>query len=147
MSNSYKALEVWQLAIELVTQVYAVTRQFPREELYALTSQLRRAAISVPSNIAEGQGRLSAGEFRQFLGHARGSLMEIETQLIIASNLGYLAPERLAELSRMCERVSQMLYRLLQAISDAPLPAQSQRTSDGVVVDQERGAKNVKRKP
>jgi four helix bundle protein len=125
MSNSYKALEVWQLAIDLVTKIYAATRQFPREELYGLTGQLRRAAISVPSNIAEGQGRLSPGEFRQFLSNARGSLMEIETQLVIASNLGYLAKEQERELSRICERVNQMLFRLVQAISDAPAPGQA----------------------
>src|SRR5262250_486706 len=76
--------------MELVTAVYQATRGFPQEELYGLTSQIRRAAVSVPSNIAEGQARLTRGEFRQFLGQAKGSLSELETQLLIAQNLGYL---------------------------------------------------------
>ncbi len=102
----YKDLLVWQKAIALVTQVYVVTRTFPREERYGLTSQIRRAAVSVPSNIAEGQARLTPGEFRQFLGVARGSLAELDTQLIIATNLGYLTEagslfEQLGEVGRM----------------------------------------------
>jgi len=80
----------WQRAVELVTHVYRVTKTFPNDERFGLTSQLRRAAVSVPSNIAEGQGRFSRGEFKQFLGHARGSLLEMETQITIATNLGYL---------------------------------------------------------
>lgn len=88
--KDYKDLVVWQKAMELVTAIYRATQTFPKEELYGLTSQLRRAAVSVPSNIAEGQGRLTRGEFRQFLGQAKGSLSELETQLLIAHNLGYL---------------------------------------------------------
>ncbi len=106
MKSHYKNLLVWQKAIALVTQVYVVTRLFPREELYGLTSQIRRAAVSVPSNIAEGQARFTPGEFRQFLGIARGSLAELETQLIIAEKLGYLTEsgpifEQLVEIGRM----------------------------------------------
>jgi four helix bundle protein len=102
----YKDLLVWHKAIALVTQVYVVTRSFPREELYGITSQVRRAAVSVPSNIAEGQARLTPGEFRHFLGVARSSLAELDTQLIIATNLGYLTDadslfEQLAEVGRM----------------------------------------------
>ena len=102
----YKDLLVWQKAVALVTQVYVVIRSFPREERYGLTSQIRRAAVSVPSNIAEGQAHPTAGEFRQFLGVVRGSLAELDTQLIIAEKLGYLteaAPlfEQLAEVGRM----------------------------------------------
>src|SRR5271165_4285467 len=89
MAQHYRDLLVWQKAIELVTDIYRVTREFPKDELYGLTSQLRRASVSIPSNIAEGQGRLTRGEFRQFLGHAKGSICEVETQLIIAHNLGY----------------------------------------------------------
>lgn len=103
---SYKNLLVWQKAIALVTEVYVVTRSFPREEMYGLASQIRRAAVSVPSNIAEGQARLTPGEFRQFLGMARGSLAELDTQLIIAANLGYLTQtgpifEQVAEVGRL----------------------------------------------
>ena len=106
MKRDYKDLTVWQKAIDLVAEVYKATREFPKEELYGLTSQLRRCAVSVPSNIAEGQGRLTRGEFRQFLGHAKGSLAELETQLIIAEKLGYLkGPQalinQLAELARL----------------------------------------------
>ena len=88
MSHSYKDLIVWQKSVSMVTEVYRATKAFPREETFGLTGQLRRWAISVASNIAEGQGRLSRREFRQFLGHARGSLIEMETQIAIAGNLG-----------------------------------------------------------
>ena len=91
--KSYQDLIVWQKAIDLVVQVYATTRTFPKDELYGLNSQMRRAAVSVPSNIAEGHSRASTGEFKQFLGHARGSLAELETQLTIAAKLGYLSTE------------------------------------------------------
>jgi len=79
MGESYRELIAWQKAIRLVTEIYQATRQFPRDELYGLTSQLRRAAVSVPSNIAEGQARFSRKEFHHFLSQARGSLVEIET--------------------------------------------------------------------
>jgi four helix bundle protein len=78
--NSYKELVVWQKIVGLVTEIYSATSKFPREEIYGLTSQLRRSAVSVPSNIAEGQGRATRGEFVQFLGNARGSLCELQTQ-------------------------------------------------------------------
>ena len=81
MVQSYRDLVAWNKAMELVTEIYRVTKQFPKEELFGLMSQLRRAAVSIPSNIAEGKGRLSKGEFRQFLGNARGSLAEVETQI------------------------------------------------------------------
>jgi len=90
MGESYRGLIAWQKAMLFVTAIYETTRVFPRDEIYGLTSQLRRAAVSVPSNIAEGQARFSSKEFHHFLSHARGSLVEIETQLMIAQNLGYL---------------------------------------------------------
>jgi four helix bundle protein len=93
VGRSYKDLVAWQRAMELVTATYKSTAGFPKEEQFGLTSQLRRAAVSIPSNIAEGQGRLSEKEFRYFLGQARGSLMEVETQFQIAQNLGYLQAE------------------------------------------------------
>ena len=87
--QSYRELIAWQKAIDLVTAVYDYTRAFPDSERFGLTSQLRRAAVSVPSNIAEGQRRASTGEFNQFLGHARGSLLEIETQVLTRKTLGF----------------------------------------------------------
>jgi four helix bundle protein len=106
MKQSYKDLIAWQKAIKMVTEVYRITYTFPKEELYGLSSQLRRSAVSVPSNIAEGQGRLSRGEFRQFLGMAKGSLHELETQLIISRDLGYVDTtnpvfEQLSEVARI----------------------------------------------
>jgi len=90
MKQSYQDLLVWQKAMSLVTDIYRITRRFPPEERFGLTSQVRRAAVSIPSNIAEGQARRTRGEFLQFLGHAKGSLAELDTQLRIAENLGYL---------------------------------------------------------
>ena len=83
MTRSYMDLICWQKAMDLVTEIYRLTKQLPKEEVFGLASQLRRAAVSIPSNIAEGQGRLSKGEFRTFLGNARGSLSELETQILI----------------------------------------------------------------
>ena len=93
MAGSYRDLVAWSKARGLVTEIYRATREFPKDELYGLTNQLRRAAVSVPSNIAEGQARYSKHEFHHFLNNARGSLAEVETQLMIANDLGYLASE------------------------------------------------------
>src|ERR1700747_3907357 len=98
MSHSYKDLIVWQKAKLLAGEIYRTTEVFPRSETYGLTSQMRRAAISVASNIAEGQGRLTKGEFQQFLGHPRGSLLELETQLAMPIDLHYLGPSELSYL-------------------------------------------------
>jgi four helix bundle protein len=114
--KNYKELEVWQLAKELATHVYRVTATFPQSERFGLTSQARRAATSVPANIAEGWGRGTAGECIQFLLITRGSLMEVETHLIIAQELGYLPPEQLRSCQMLVERIGQMLNRLVQAL-------------------------------
>jgi four helix bundle protein len=90
MGQSYRDLVAWNKAMELVMEVYRLTQGFPKEEIFGLMSQLRRSAVSIPSNIAEGQGRLSKGEFRNFLGNARGSLSELETQVLIAEKLNFL---------------------------------------------------------
>jgi four helix bundle protein len=104
MGESYRDLIAWRKGMELVTEIYRATLSFPRHEIYGLTSQLRRAAVSVPSNIAEGQAHFSQKEFHRFLSHARGSLVEIETQIMIAENLGYLpAPHSHALLDRTAE--------------------------------------------
>ena len=106
MKRDFRQLIVWQKAMEMVTEIYKATRSFPKEELYGLTSQIRRSAVSIPSNIAEGQGRNTKGEFLQFLGIAKGSLCELETQILIAKNLGYIATtdaleERINEVARL----------------------------------------------
>lgn len=117
MGRSYKDLVAWQKSMDLVTATYRATAIFPKDELFGLTSQLRRAAVSIPSNIAEGQGRLSEKEFRYFLGQARGSLMEVETQMQIAENLGYLSKEQTGDLLRACAEVGRILNGLLASVS------------------------------
>ena len=95
-----------------------MTKTFPKEELYGLTAQIRRAAVSIPSNIAEGQGRGSTGEFRQFLGHARGSLFEVKTQLFITEKLGYLSASDAEELKGAVAEVGRILNGLLTSLKD-----------------------------
>ncbi len=116
MGLSYRDLIVWQKAMDFVAEVYCMTKQVPRDELYGLTSQLRRAAVSVPSDIAEGQGRLSPGEFKQFLGHARGSLLETETQVLLAGKLNYISPEQQDRLLRNAAEVGRVLNGLLASV-------------------------------
>lgn len=114
----YKELRVWQKAMDLVEVIYRLTREFPKEEIYCLTKQMRRAVVSVPSNIAEGQGRTSTGEFRQFLGTARGSLFEVESQLYIACRLGYIEESKAQAAVTMINDLSRMLQGLITALPD-----------------------------
>lgn len=116
--QSYRDLVVWKKAIDLVTEIYLCTQPFPRQETYGLISQLRRAAVSVPSNIAEGHARLSTGEFRQFLGHAWGSLVEIETQILIAERLKYLDSRGAIDVLRRTDEIGKMLNALIRSLSD-----------------------------
>ena len=113
---SYRDLVAWKRAVELVTHVYGLTKSFPDDERYGLTAQLRRAAVSVASNIAEGQGRFSRGEFKQFLGHARGSLLEIETQMTIATNLGYLDSRQSEVVFELSSEVGRILNGLISSL-------------------------------
>jgi four helix bundle protein len=115
VKQDFRNLVAWQKAIAFVTDVYRATQSFPNEEKFGLTSQLRRAAVSIPSNIAEGQGRLSRGEFRQFLGQAKGSICEVETQPIIAQNLGYLTEPGL--LLEKLHEVARVLNGLLNSLT------------------------------
>jgi four helix bundle protein len=119
MGQSYQDLIAWRKAMELVTEIYRSTGEFPRDELYGLTNQLRRAAVSVPSNIAEGQARFSQKEFRHFLSHARGSLVEIETQLIIAQSLGYLQENDSRALLAKAGELGRILNGLIASIKSA----------------------------
>ncbi len=110
--RGYRDLETWQRAMELVKAVYIATRHFPKDELYGLTSQLRRAAVSIPSNIAEGCGRNSRNELHHFLGQARGSLAELETQLELAKGLGYLDAVAATALLSKAAQLGRMLTGL-----------------------------------
>jgi four helix bundle protein len=114
--RNYKDLIVWQKAVELVSDVYRLTATLPKHEIYGLSNQLRRSAVSVPSNIAEGQGRATKGEFIQFLCHSRGSLFELETQLLIAGKLGYLYSEQENMLLNKSTEVARILNGLLTSL-------------------------------
>lgn len=116
MMKDYKELEVWQKAVSHATQLYEITRAFPDTERFGLTSQIRRAATSVPANIAEGWGRGSTREYIQFLHVARGSLLELETHLIIAKKLGYLSDGQSADTGEQIESISMMLNRLISVL-------------------------------
>ena len=124
MARSHRELFVWQKAKALAVRLYRETERFPRAEIYALSSQLRRAFVSVASNIAEGQGRLTRGEFQHFLGMARGSLLEVDTQLAIAVDLGYLNAEIFEALDREVYQVLGLLNRLIESLrADQARPA------------------------
>ena len=116
MARSYRELLVWQKAKALAVEVYRNSERFPRTETFGLTSQIRRAAVSVASNIAEGQGRLTPGEFIHFLGLARGSLLELETQLDIALELAYLDQREQRVLASEIYQVLGLLNRLIDSL-------------------------------
>ena len=116
MAATYRSLSVWQLAMDLTEEVYRLSRQFPREEQFGITAQIRRAAVSIPSNIAEGHGRGADGEFRQFLVIARGSLREVETQIAIAARLGYNEKGATKVFEELAGRVARMLTNLIQVV-------------------------------
>jgi four helix bundle protein len=116
MKDTYRDLVAWQRAMVLVTQVYRATEAFPNREIYGLTNQLRRAAVSVPSNIAEGKGRRSRKEYLQFLFKARGSLFEVETQLEISNNLGYIAADQFVAIKEQSGSVARVLSGLIAAV-------------------------------
>jgi four helix bundle protein len=118
MLQSFRDLVVWQRSMQLCVAVYRLTRDFPREEAYGLTSQIRRCAVSVPSNIAEGQGRSGRGEFQQFLGIARGSNCELQTQLELARALEFGNSELVAEAEHLSHEVGKMLYSFMESIKD-----------------------------
>jgi four helix bundle protein len=114
MVRPHYNLQAWKVAMALVKDVYILTREFPKEEIYGLTSQMRRAAVSIPSNLAEGAARNGTKEFVQFLGVAKGSLSELETQLLISAELGYLGHkeaifEKLEEVSRLISGLQKSL--------------------------------------
>ena len=115
-AKSYRDLLVWQRAIELTVALYKLTRSFPKEEVFGLTSQLRRASVSVASNIAEGYGRGSKGEYRNFLGMARGSALEVQTQIVIARELGLGEPSQIAGAEKLADETGRMLWAMMQKL-------------------------------
>jgi len=118
MAKSYRDLVVWQKGIQLTTLIYKLTKSFPREEIYGLTSQMRRAAVSIPSNIAEGAGRLNTPEYRQFLGVARASNFELQTQLVIARELEFGDVGQIDLVESLSHEVGKMLFATIAALND-----------------------------
>jgi four helix bundle protein len=116
MSHRYQDLIVWQRAMAMAEEAYAITRSFPQDERFGLRSQIRRAGVSVPSNIAEGQGRLTRGEFKNFLGQARGSLYELETQGQLAIRLGYTGEAEISRLLDLASEVNRLLNGLISSL-------------------------------
>ncbi|UUV21350.1 four helix bundle protein [Paenimyroides aestuarii] len=116
--NYFKELKVWQKAIELVTETYLVTKEFPKDELFGLVSQIRRCVISIPSNIAEGCGRKTNKDFSNFLGVALGSSFEFETQIIISKNIGYLTNEQFILLESEIQHIQNMIIKLQSSLEN-----------------------------
>ena len=114
--TSYHDLVVWQKAIDFVVDCYSLTAQFPRSEMYGLSSQVQRSAVSVPSNIAEGAGRLHTREYIRHLGISRGSLFEAETQIILSQRLNYSTPEAIQPLLASVAEIGRMLHGLITAL-------------------------------
>jgi four helix bundle protein len=110
--RGFRDLRVWKDGMDLVEQVYRLTRDFPKQELYGVTNQLRRAAVSIPSNIAEGQARTHVKEYLQFLSTAKGSLAEVQTQLEIGARLEYLTPKQLEQVLQQADVLSRQLHAL-----------------------------------
>jgi four helix bundle protein len=115
-TRHFRDLLVWQHTMQLARDIYRDTENFPRSETFGLTNQLRRAAVSIPSNIAEGHGRLSDKNLASFLANARGSLNEVETQLELAESLGYISKERLQQLLADCAEAGRMLNGFLNTL-------------------------------
>mgnify|MGYP003480772491 CR=1 FL=1 len=115
--ESHKDLTVWQKSMDLVVLVYKLIEQLPKEERYSLCDQIRRSAVSIPSNIAEGKSRNSIKQYKQFVGIAKGSAAELETQLLICERIGYLDKEELSEVMGLLDEVSKMLAKLNIALA------------------------------
>ena len=118
MSSSYRDLRVWQQGMDLAEEVYLATAGFPKQEMYGLTSQLRRSAVSIPSNIAEGKGRNTDRDFLNFLFHARGSLMEVETQIMLSARLRFLSQQQADALLNATTKVARSLAGLINSLRE-----------------------------
>lgn len=117
--KSYRDLIVWQKAMVLARNIYLVANEFPHREAFGLTGQIKRAAVSVPSNIAEGHGRLTDTQFRHFLGNARGSLCELQTQLELATDLGFVNKEAGGQIMEQASEVARLINGLLASLKNA----------------------------
>ena len=122
--HNYKELKVWKKSVELATGVYSVTQAFPKTEQYGLTQQIRRAVVSISSNIAEGAGRKSDKEFSHFLTIAYGSLYELETQLLISLNLGFVSQSELPPIENEIVELQKMIYALIKNLETVTVPSQ-----------------------
>ena len=115
--NTFREIKVWQKAMDLITKLYKCTKKFPQDELYGLTSQMRRCAVSIPSNIAEGFGRKSKQDFKRFLQISMGSLFELETQLEISKNLEYMEESQFNNLYNDLREIEIMLSSFINSIN------------------------------
>jgi four helix bundle protein len=128
--KSYRDLTAWQMAMDLVVSVYEMTREFPENERYGLTNQLRRAAVSIPSNVAEGQGRSTSRDFLHFLSVAYGSLQEVETQLILAQRLGFASEQKIDSILAQCGEVGRLTNGLRRSLRKSAPTDHRQPTTD-----------------
>ena len=125
--KSYRDLEVWQQSMDLVEECYRLSNQFPRGEEFGLRAQIRRSAVSVPSNIAEGNGRSTTGDYLRHLSIARGSLMEVETQVLIAGRLGYVEPASVDDVLKRADGIGRMLTSLARRLRERTEPNAGRR--------------------
>ncbi|PCK87887.1 diversity-generating retroelement protein bAvd family protein [Rhizobium sophoriradicis] len=116
--NSYKDLKVWQMAIDLAVDCYQLSRKFPKEEIYGLTAQIRRAATSIAANIAEGHGREVTGSFIQFLRIAQGSLKELETHMLISHRIGLIEESEFRQMTEKCDEIGRMIRALIRSLQE-----------------------------
>ncbi|MBQ8704527.1 MAG: four helix bundle protein [Bacteroidales bacterium] len=117
--KNYRELIVWQKSMTATTMLYSLVRKLPKEELFALSDQMRRCAVSIPSNIAEGQQRTSAAEFLKFISYAQGSRAELETQLQLCVSIGYLTEDDITDLMVLLEEINKMLSSLVKALTSS----------------------------
>jgi len=127
--RTYKELDAWQVSMFLAKKIYEITKSFPKYEQYGLSSQMQRAAVSVPSNIAEGSGKNHKKEFVQYLYHSRGSLLELETQVELSKMLNYLDEENYIEVSSLIKRAHKIINGLIFSLKKLPTTNNAQRTT------------------
>jgi four helix bundle protein len=137
-AKGYRDLIVWQKGIELASNIYTLTKSFPSDEKFGLISQLRRAAVSIPSNIAEGQARHTTGEFIQFISHAEGSLAEVDTQIYLAVKLGYLKEQDAVSFFALIGELRRMLNGLRRKLAERRNPQLVTRHTSHVTLNKKR---------